>query len=116
MMREQLEALERKWREEAEQVRRDPESFCNAKLEGYTETLDECADDLRHVIDGCAGEVEALKQELAAAREALVAAYDAGFMASGEGWNGEWGGDTDSAYYIEKRTENLATLQRDRQP
>lgn len=35
-----------KWRADAERVRRDPESFNNARLEGYTETLDECADEL----------------------------------------------------------------------
>lgn len=40
----------------------------------------------------------------------LIAAYDAGFEASSEGWNGEYGGNTDSPYYINKRNEYFAAL------
>lgn len=42
--------------------------------------------------------------------DASLAAYDAGFMASSEGWNGEYGGDTDSRYYLQKRAEYFDAL------
>lgn len=39
------------------------------------------------------------------------AAYDAGFMAAGEGWNGEYPGDAPQTdYYKQKRAEDLAAL------
>lgn len=111
-MREQLEALERKWRANADSRDRGGKTFSGGAMRDF-------ADDLRQVLDGCAGQVvavaqlttyedthsfsarmhdvvhslppgtydlfihppavEALKQELAAAREALQASeVDAG--------------------------------------
>jgi hypothetical protein len=48
---------------------------------------------------------------LDAVREVKEAAFDAGFMASGEGWNGEYPGDaSQSDYYKEQRAKALSAL------
>jgi hypothetical protein len=54
--------------------------------------------------------LDAAREEL---REVREAAFDAGFMASGEGWNGEYPGDAPQTdYYKEERAKALSALTR----
>lgn len=60
--------------------------------------------------DSLAAEIESLRQRAEAAEARLIDAYDAGFMASDECWNGEHGPDTENRFYVEKRTRELAAI------
>ena len=59
------------------------------------------------ILRGCADEITRLRAALA---EALIKAYDVGFANSGEGYNGEYGADVSSDYYIQTRAEALALI------
>ena len=55
--------------------------------------------------------LRALDAERARRLADMQAAFDAGFMVSGEGWNGEYPGDAPGTeYYIERRIEAIATI------
>lgn len=52
-----------------------------------------------------------LRTRAEAAEAKLAAAYDAGFAASAEGWNGEYPGDyLDNSHYIECRNNDLREM------
>lgn len=55
----------------------------------------------------CTTEITRLRAALA---EALIKAYDVGFANSGEGYNGEYGADVLSDYYIQTRAEAIALI------
>jgi len=70
----------------------------------------ECQQSLERTVQALRGDVAAMQARVDGLEAAQIEAYDAGFMASGEGWNGEYGPDTDSHYYLEKRNEYFAAI------